>query len=269
MYGCHVVPPNDARRRPRRRLLPQRGLLDRVRSRDDRARHLGARRGHRPARRRARTASSSTFPPVGSRPGPPSPDGRVRSVRFRNVPVVRLGARARGGGDGWSTSRTAARSTRSLEERVEPRRAAAPDRARPRRSRRRSRPSTRSCTRSSRSSTASTAWSSGRTRATSRSRSGTSRCSPTARSTDHRAGAARRRASRCSTRRAGSRAASRSGTCRSSARSSPGASWAQTEVAGRPAVVTEVEGTAYRTGAATFELDPDDPLGEGFSASRV
>ncbi len=38
----------------------------------------------------------------------------------------------------------------------------------------------------------------------------------------------------------------------------------KTEVAGRPAVVTEVEGTAYRTGRATFELDPEDPLGEGF-----
>jgi proline racemase len=38
----------------------------------------------------------------------------------------------------------------------------------------------------------------------------------------------------------------------------------ETEVAGRPAVVTEVEGSAYRTGRATFELDPDDPLGEGF-----
>ena len=38
----------------------------------------------------------------------------------------------------------------------------------------------------------------------------------------------------------------------------------ETEVAGRAAVVTEVEGSAYRTGAATFELDPDDPLGEGF-----
>ena len=37
-----------------------------------------------------------------------------------------------------------------------------------------------------------------------------------------------------------------------------------TEVAGRPAVVTEVEGSAYRTGRATFELDPDDPLGTGF-----
>jgi proline racemase len=39
---------------------------------------------------------------------------------------------------------------------------------------------------------------------------------------------------------------------------------AETEVAGLAAVVTEVEGTAYRTGRATFELDPGDPLGEGF-----
>ena len=38
----------------------------------------------------------------------------------------------------------------------------------------------------------------------------------------------------------------------------------EAEVAGRPAVVTEVEGSAYRTGAPTFTLDPDDPLGEGF-----
>jgi proline racemase len=36
------------------------------------------------------------------------------------------------------------------------------------------------------------------------------------------------------------------------------------EVAGKPAVVTEVEGSAYRTGRAIFELDPHDPLGEGF-----
>jgi proline racemase len=36
------------------------------------------------------------------------------------------------------------------------------------------------------------------------------------------------------------------------------------DVAGRPAVVTEVEGRAFRTGRAGFELDPDDPLGEGF-----
>ena len=35
-------------------------------------------------------------------------------------------------------------------------------------------------------------------------------------------------------------------------------------VAGRPALITEVEGSAYRTGAATFTLDPADPLHEGF-----
>jgi proline racemase len=39
---------------------------------------------------------------------------------------------------------------------------------------------------------------------------------------------------------------------------------ASAEVAGRAAVVTEVEGSAYRTGRAAFTLDPDDPLGEGF-----
>jgi proline racemase len=36
------------------------------------------------------------------------------------------------------------------------------------------------------------------------------------------------------------------------------------EVAGRPAVVTEVEGSAYRTGEHVFTLDADDPVGEGF-----
>jgi len=35
-------------------------------------------------------------------------------------------------------------------------------------------------------------------------------------------------------------------------------------VAGHEALVTEVTGTAYRTGESTFTLDPDDPLGEGF-----
>jgi len=35
-------------------------------------------------------------------------------------------------------------------------------------------------------------------------------------------------------------------------------------VAGVPAVVTEVEGSAYRTGEHVFTLDSDDPLGEGF-----
>jgi proline racemase len=35
-------------------------------------------------------------------------------------------------------------------------------------------------------------------------------------------------------------------------------------VAGTPAVVTEVEGAAFRTGEHVFELDPEDPLGTGF-----
>ena len=38
----------------------------------------------------------------------------------------------------------------------------------------------------------------------------------------------------------------------------------EVDVAGRPAVITEVLGTAYRTGESSFVLDPDDPLGEGF-----
>jgi proline racemase len=36
------------------------------------------------------------------------------------------------------------------------------------------------------------------------------------------------------------------------------------EVAGTPAVVTDVEGSAFRTGEHVFELDPDDPVGTGF-----
>jgi proline racemase len=36
------------------------------------------------------------------------------------------------------------------------------------------------------------------------------------------------------------------------------------EVAGLPAVITEVEGSAYRTGEHVFTLDPDDPLADGF-----
>ncbi len=39
---------------------------------------------------------------------------------------------------------------------------------------------------------------------------------------------------------------------------------AEADVAGRAAVVTEVEGSAFRTGRAIFELDPSDPLAEGF-----
>jgi proline racemase len=35
-------------------------------------------------------------------------------------------------------------------------------------------------------------------------------------------------------------------------------------VGGIPAVITEVEGSAHRSGEHVFTLDPDDPLGEGF-----
>jgi proline racemase len=38
----------------------------------------------------------------------------------------------------------------------------------------------------------------------------------------------------------------------------------EADVAGVPAVVTEVEGRAFRTGRASFDLDPSDTLGEGF-----
>jgi proline racemase len=38
----------------------------------------------------------------------------------------------------------------------------------------------------------------------------------------------------------------------------------ETEVAGSPAVITEVEGRAYRVAEHVFTVDPDDPLAEGF-----
>jgi len=37
-----------------------------------------------------------------------------------------------------------------------------------------------------------------------------------------------------------------------------------TDVAGIPAVITDVEGSAFRTGEHVFTSDPDDPLGDGF-----
>jgi len=36
------------------------------------------------------------------------------------------------------------------------------------------------------------------------------------------------------------------------------------DIAGRPAVITEVEGTAHRTGRHQFVLEPRDELGTGF-----
>jgi len=39
---------------------------------------------------------------------------------------------------------------------------------------------------------------------------------------------------------------------------------AGSQVAGIPAVVTEIEGSAHLTGRHEFVLEPDDPLGTGF-----
>ena len=103
--------PGTTRRRSRGRVLPQRGVLDRLRARDDRARHLGARRGDRRAargrepRRRRRSLR-------------PARDRRGRSRRPRplgHLPqraVVRLGHGRPGRESPSSTSRSAARSTR-------------------------------------------------------------------------------------------------------------------------------------------------------------
>ena len=119
MYGCFVVEPDDDERRPRRRLLPQRRLLDRVRPRDDRARHVGARRGHRRAaggrepRRRRRALGPARH--LGARRGRPRALGALPQRA-----VVRLGARASSSASARSTSRSAAPSTPPLEERVEP-----------------------------------------------------------------------------------------------------------------------------------------------------
>ena len=63
---------------------------------------------------------------------------------------------------------------------------------------------------------------------------------------------------------ASSPAARSSSTRASSARSSARGSSATPRSRAGPAVITEVEGSAYRTGAHEFALDPADPLGEGF-----
>ena len=94
--------------------------------------------------------------------------------------------------------------------------------------------------------------------------SATWRSSPTARSTARRAARAPRRARRCWPPTAGCRPARSCATTRSSARTFRARVVEQVVAEGRDAVVTEVEGTAYRTGEHRFVLDPRDPLGEGF-----
>jgi hypothetical protein len=87
--------------RPRRRLLPQRGLLDRLRPRHDRARHLGARRG----RRRAREGENRVVVDVPSgrlETWATVEGGRVRSVRFETCRPS-SGPRASRPPAAWST----------------------------------------------------------------------------------------------------------------------------------------------------------------------
>ena len=92
-------------------------------------------------------------------------DGRVRSVRFRNVPAY-VWARGPRRGRPHGRRRVRRRVLRVARGARGAARAAAADRARPRDQARRSRPSTRSSIRSSPSSATSTASSSGSTRAT-------------------------------------------------------------------------------------------------------
>ena len=87
----------------------------------------------------------------------------------------------------------------------------------------------------------------------------TSRSSPTARSTARPPARPRRRAPRCSRRgRPGGRAPRRNDSV-------VGTTF-HARVVGRvpEGVLTEVEGTAFRTGEHRFVLDPRDPLGTGF-----
>ena len=139
------------RRRPRRRLLPQRGLLDGVRPRHDRARHVGARLAVS-AGRRAGRASSSTFRRDGSRRSRASSDGEVLSVRFATS--RRSSGHGRPSGRRRRVRRRVLRIGRGASRAG---RAAAADRARPRAQARARGEHTRSSTRSSRSCATSTA----------------------------------------------------------------------------------------------------------------
>ena len=191
--------------------------------------------------------------------------GRPRALRpLPERAVVRLGARRARLPAARSTSPSAARSTparRSGSSRRELPRLIELGRELKRDARG---ASTRSCIRSSPSSATSTASSSGRTEGEAPLPSGTSPSSPTARSTarlrQRHVGPARapRR------RRAGCRAARSCATCRIVGTEFTGRVVGEAEVAGRPAVVTEVEGQRLPDGERDVQLDPDDPLGDGF-----
>ena len=91
-----------------------------------------------------------------------------------------------------------------------------------------------------------------------------SRCSPTARWTARRAAAAPRRVWRSSTPRG--RLATKETLDHAGIVGTRfgGHVVGETEVAGIPAVVTEIEGSAHLTGHHQFILEKDDPLGPGF-----
>ena len=79
---------------PRRRVLPQRRLFDRVRARDDRARHVGARRGHR--REAGGREPRRGRRPLGSARHLGARRGRSRAIgALPQRAVVRLGRRCR------------------------------------------------------------------------------------------------------------------------------------------------------------------------------
>ena len=126
MYGCFLVAARRRRRRPRRAVLAQGRLLDRVRARHDRARRLGGRvgRGGRAARRRGRGHDRRAVRPR-RRARCACAAGAVERVAFRNVPSYVVARERAGGAASPSTSPTAARSTpRVPAERVRPARRA-------------------------------------------------------------------------------------------------------------------------------------------------
>ena len=254
MYGCHVVPPNDDGADLGVVFFHNAGLLDGLRPRHDRSRHVGARRGDRraPRGREPRRRRRPVRPPRDRR------DGQRRARALRSVPQrpgVRLGDGRRGCG---------AHGRRRLRRRVlrlgaragRAGRAAAADRARPRDQARARGAGTRSCTRSSRSCGTSTASSSGRRRAsnplTQRNvtvfADGEVDRSPCGSGTSARL--ALLDAAWRLPRGAELRHLSIVGS------SFTGRVVDEVDVAGRPAVITEVTGTAYRTGESTFHARP-------------
>ena len=278
MYGCHVVPPNDAGADLGVVFFHNEGYSTAC--------------GHGTIALVTWALESGVLPMTGTETTVTVdvPSGRlacvarcdvearrVTSVRFTNVPSFVLATgitlpTSRGpvtvdvayGGAFYGSA-----DVRPLGPRRRPGQPAGAHRRSSASSARRSTPPSTSSTPTSPSCAASTGSSGGRTsrrpRATTpRSPSATSPSSPTARWTARRAGPARRPGWRSSTRPAASGSERRSATGASSTRSSPAASRGEALVAGPPAVITEVEGAAHLAGRSHFVLDPADPLGTGF-----